>query len=259
MTPTTTARTGGALTPVGPDDAALRVAALVAFAFAVVLTPTRSIGAFAVHAVVLAVVAAVARVGVRRLASGLALEVPVLVFAGLLPLLGTGPRVDVGPLPLSIDGLWAAWSVLARATLGVTASTILLATTPVADVLAGCARLRVPGQLTAIGGFALRYGEVVRDDARRLRLARSARGDDPRWFWQNRALLASVATLFVRSYERGERVHRAMLARGHDGTTADLILAVDGGTSTRAPGTVVVVLFAPVVAWSTVAWAVLLR
>ena len=30
--------------------------------------------------------------------------------------------------------------------------------------------------------------------------------------------LAGAGTLFVRSYERGERVHLAMLARGYDGS-----------------------------------------
>jgi cobalt/nickel transport system permease protein len=31
-------------------------------------------------------------------------------------------------------------------------------------------------------------------------------------------LARSLGALFIRSYERGERVHLAMLARGYDGT-----------------------------------------
>lgn len=241
-----------AVAPVASAEAAGRVAALVAFTVAVVATPTRSFGAFAVHAATLLTVAALARVGFRRFVTGLTVEVPVLVFAALLPLLGVGPRVDVGPLPLSVEGLWAAWSVLVRASLGVGATTVLLATTPVPDVLAGCARLRLPSQLVAIAGFALRYGEVVRDDARRLRRARLARGDDPRWIWQGRALFASVTVLFVRSYERGERVHRAMLARGYDGTTADLVRDVERGRPSLATRRTAAVVVAPLLAWSTV-------
>ena len=41
------------------------------------------------------------------------------------------------------------------------------------------------------------------------------RGDDPRWIWQVRALARTAGALFVRAYERGERVYVAMLARGY--------------------------------------------
>ena len=50
----------------------------------------------------------------------------------------------------------------------------------------------------------------------------TARCHDPRWLWQARPLASSVGVLFVRSYERGERVHQAMLARGFTGTMPDL-------------------------------------
>ena len=36
-----------------------------------------------------------------------------------MPIVGRGPRVDVGPVSLSEAGLLAAWSVFAKATIGV--------------------------------------------------------------------------------------------------------------------------------------------
>ena len=50
-----------------------------------------------------------------------------------------------------------------------------------------------------------------------MRVARISRGHDPRWIWQVKALASSAGALFIRSFERGERVHVAMLARGYDG------------------------------------------
>jgi len=50
-----------------------------------------------------------------------------------------------------------------------------------------------------------------------VRIARESRGYDPGWLWEGRALASSVGTLFIRSYERGERVYAAMLARGYEG------------------------------------------
>ncbi len=50
-----------------------------------------------------------------------------------------------------------------------------------------------------------------------MRVARLSRGHNPRWIWQARAVAHSAGALFIRSYERGERVYLAMLARGYDG------------------------------------------
>src|SRR3546814_16731281 len=61
-----------------------------------------------------------------------------------------------------------------------------------------------------------------------MQVARLSRGDDPRWIGQARALSATVGALFVRTFERGERVHQAMLARGWDG-------AMPTATTTPAP------------------------
>jgi cobalt/nickel transport system permease protein len=50
-----------------------------------------------------------------------------------------------------------------------------------------------------------------------MRIARISRGHDPRFLWQAGATARGVGALFVRSYERGERVHLAMLSRGWAG------------------------------------------
>jgi cobalt/nickel transport system permease protein len=50
-----------------------------------------------------------------------------------------------------------------------------------------------------------------------MRVARASRGFSSRSVRAWPALAASTGALFIRSYERGERVHLAMLARGYDG------------------------------------------
>jgi cobalt/nickel transport system permease protein len=94
---------------------------------------------------------------------------------------------------------------------------VLTSTTSIPDLLGGLDRLRVPRAFTAIAGFMVRYGDVVADDMRRMRIARLSRGHDPRWLWQARAVATSAGALFIRTYERGERVHAAMLSRGYTG------------------------------------------
>ena len=52
-----------------------------------------------------------------------------MLFAVALPFLGAGDRVEVLGLRLSVDGLYGAWNILAKGTLGVLASLLLAATT----------------------------------------------------------------------------------------------------------------------------------
>ena len=141
-------------------------------------------------------------------------------------------------------GLWAAFGIVVKGSLGVLATVVLASTTSIPDILSGLERLRVPPVLVAITAFMIRYGDVVTDDLRRMRIARESRADDPRWIWQARAVASTAGTLFVRSYERGERVHQAMLARGYVGSMPRSERSYSGG----------VVCFVPVVPPSSVAF-----
>jgi cobalt/nickel transport system permease protein len=84
-------------------------------------------------------------------------------------------------------------------------------------MLAGLDRLKMPRLITAIASFMVRYLEVVGGEFRRTRIAMTARGFDPRWLAQTKPMAVSAGALFIRSYERGERVYQAMTARGFQG------------------------------------------
>ncbi|HEX9888595.1 MAG TPA: energy-coupling factor transporter transmembrane component T, partial [Nitriliruptorales bacterium] len=73
-----------------------------------------------------------------------------------------------------------------------------------------------------IAAFMVRYLEVLAGEVRRLQSAMRARAFAPRWITDAAPVGAAAGTLFVRSYERSERVHQAMLARGFTGTMPEL-------------------------------------
>ncbi|MEO5853530.1 MAG: cobalt ECF transporter T component CbiQ [Nocardioides sp.] len=202
--------------PVHRAPAHLKILALVGFMLAVVATPRQWYAAFAVPLVVLLVVIAVSRVPAGYLAKRMVVEVPFVVFAALMPFVATGPRVDVLGLSLSEAGLLGAWGLLVKGSLGVLASLTLAATTEPADVLRGLERLRMPSLIVQIMGFMIRYLDVVTGELGRMTTAMRSRGCDPRSPRHWPALARALGALFVRSYERGERVHLAMLSRGHD-------------------------------------------
>ncbi|HEU4398602.1 MAG TPA: cobalt ECF transporter T component CbiQ [Actinomycetota bacterium] len=195
-----------------------KIAASLLFVLAVVATPREALWAYGLYALLLVGLARAARVPLAFLARRLVVEVPFVLFAVLLPVVGQGERIEVLGLPLAREGLWAAWNILVKGTLGVAASVIVAATTPVPELLRGLERLRLPRAFTTIAGFMVRYADVIADDLRRMRIARLSRGYDPRWIWQARAVAATAGAMFIRSYERGERVYLAMVSRGYAGS-----------------------------------------
>jgi len=195
----------------------VKILATLLFTIVVVLTPREEFSAFGGYALLLAAVAVLARVPVGWLAKRAMIELPFVVLAVALPFAGQGERVEWLGLSLSVDGLYGAWNIFAKGTLGVVASLLLAASTTMRDLILGLDRLRCPSVFTQIATFMLRYLDILADDARRMRIARLSRGYDPRFLWQVKAFAVSVGALFLRAYERGERVYLAMVSRGYDG------------------------------------------
>ncbi len=195
-----------------------KIVATVVFVAAVAVTPREQVWAFGIDAAALAAVAALARLRPGFLLARLTAITPFVLFALLLPFVAGGEETTVLGIGVSREGLWGAWNVLAKAGVGASATIVLVATTEIPDLLRGLDRLRVPSVVTAIASFMIRYLEVVAGELGRMRTSMTARGYDPRWVWQVRPMAASAGALFVRSYERGERIAHAMAARGYTGT-----------------------------------------
>lgn len=199
----------------------VKVASAFVFMVAVATTPPRAVWAFVIYFGLVVVAAAIARLPIGFVLTRLAVIIPFVVFALLLPFIGTGERTEIVGLAVSLDGLWAMWNILAKASIGGLVSVTLAGTTEVPSILRGMTRLRVPAVFTAIAGFMVRYLEVVAGELSRMRVAMTARGHDPRWLWQAKPIGSAAGALFIRSYERGERVYDAMTARGFSGSMPD--------------------------------------
>lgn len=121
-------------------------------------------------------------------------------------------------------GLIRFLSIVTRSWLSVQIAIILTATTSIPDLLHALRHLRIPEVLVAIVGFMLRYLLVLADETGRLLRAREARSARPTGgggggsiAWRARVAGHMAGQLFLRSYERSDRVYNAMLARGFAG------------------------------------------
>lgn len=146
--------------------------------------------------------------------------------------LGVGKNVIV----LTDAGVIRFFSILLRSWISVQAAIVMAATTQFPDLIHALRHLRVPGILVAIISFMYRYLFVLSDETLRLLRARESRSALPArgpvlprgtggqlarggggLAWRARVAGNMAGQLFLRSYERSDRVYNAMLARGYQG------------------------------------------
>ncbi len=150
---------------------------------------------------------------------------PILGFAlGMAALIaftrdGT-PVLELGSphLALTDVGLRDAVRLLSRTALAGAALVTLSLTTEGPDLIAALAWFRVPALFVAVLGSVGRTLGLVTAEAARMNHAREVRTVRPRFGLTLRAVGGIIGSLLTRSLGRAERVHRAMLARGFDGT-----------------------------------------
>ncbi|MGH3687293.1 MAG: cobalt ECF transporter T component CbiQ [Pseudonocardiaceae bacterium] len=202
-------------TPVHRLAPQCKVAATALFVLTVASTPAGAYRPYLWYLVLLAAVAALARLPPLILVRRLLVEVPFVLFVMVLPVLGGPPQLTVLGVGLSVPGLHAAATITLKATFGLLTTGILAATTPLPEIITGLERLRVPRVFTAVAAFMVRYTAVLAAELARMRIAAACRGGNPRWLWQVRDVTAGLGALAVRSFQRGERVYLAMASRGY--------------------------------------------
>jgi cobalt/nickel transport system permease protein len=200
----------------------LKLVALAGFMLIVVATPRDWFFMFGGYLMMLGTIIAISDVPMTYIARRLVIETPFVVFSLLMPFVATGPRVELLGLGVSEPGLLAAWGLLAKGTIGVIASLTLAATTEPIAILSGLRRLKLPDLIVSIMSFMIRYLDVVMAELSRMLTSIRSRGGNPRSPRHWPMLARTLGALFIRSYERGERVHLAMVSRGYDGTWPEL-------------------------------------
>jgi cobalt/nickel transport system permease protein len=121
-------------------------------------------------------------------------------------------------------GLLRFVSILIRSWLSVQMAILLVAVTRFPDLIHALEHLRVPAILTTIIAFLYRYLFVLTDEVLRLiraRESRSAASAGNRFgggvLWRAKVAGNMAGQLFLRSYERSDRIYNAMVARGYAG------------------------------------------
>lgn len=212
-------------------DPRLKLVLALAFILTTALAPT---GAWPVYILLLALVisaAVLSELGVGTVLRRAVLAAPFVLAA--LPVLFTisGPillQIPLGAWSLTITqpGMERFISIAMKSWISVQAAILLSAVTPFPDLLAGLRALGIPSLLVSIFGLMWRYLFVMVDEVLRMARARQARSGAASQpglrtggsvTWRARVTGGMAGTLFIRAFERSDRIYNAMLARGYDG------------------------------------------
>ncbi len=217
-------------------DARVKILSAFSFIILAVTTPPKHLLAFVIYAGLLLWTVALSRVPLWHIVSRAAIVIPFSAFVALgLPLLEGKETVNFSGLDLSVPGLWLLAGAVMKASLGVAALVLLVSTTPFNRLLEGLRQLKVPSLFIDLLALTYRYVFILADQAMRLRRAAQARGFRPRWLPQAAVIGRQTGHLFVRSYNRAERIYGAMRLRGYNGS-------MPAGPSTALSGKNVLVL-----------------
>lgn len=165
-----------------------------------------------------------------------------LASAGLLVLVPGEPLFTLGVLEVTRPGLTRFAFVLGRASVALGAAVILVSTTSFPELLHALRELRLPHVVTASLGVGYRLLYILVDELERLQRAAQSRNAGAGSATRRRLLVGISAAALSRAFSRGERTHRAMLARGYAGDVPALYSQRWDRRSTFALATLVIVV-----------------
>jgi cobalt/nickel transport system permease protein len=214
-------------------DPRAKIVASVALILAVVLTPPLRPLEFVMLTVLLMATALIGRLPLGWVLKRSALVIPVAgTIALFAPLARSGGSLTVGGVAGSYAGTgWiAAWPIVSKAWLSVLITVVLSGTTPAPRLIRGLQALHMPDVFVTLFSFIYRYVDVFRAQLRSLRTAVDSRAPSMSRLRRWRVYGNLGGNLFIRAYDRGERIHAAMLSRGFDGAlpTAEALKAGPG-------------------------------
>jgi cobalt/nickel transport system permease protein len=206
----------------------VKILVAVAFAFCITAVPEGHWLAFVGFGVFVAIVIALSSLPVVMVVRRSFLALPFV--AAAIPLIFTRAGEPLFTMPLvgwtaSREGLIAVASILLKSWLAVLMAVVLTSCTQALDLIRGLERLRLPRIMASTVFFMYRYLFVIGGEGHRLMRARESRSAMLEGYrsghcvrWRAGVLGNMIGSLFIRSFERSERIYAAMQARGYDGS-----------------------------------------
>jgi len=205
-------------------DARVKMLVFSALVLAIVVTPIKDLHKFLFYFLFLCAIIFLSGIDILYVLRRCLVVLPfALLIAAFLPFRKGGEVIwqrEIGPLHPTItkDGLWLLLNVVIKSMLSALSLIVLVSTTRFATIL----RVLGNSTLVTILSFLYRYLFVLVDEAERMKRARNSRYFGGAGLRQMKAIAGIIGVLFMRTYDRAERIHAAMASRGFTGTVKTL-------------------------------------
>ena len=204
-------------------NAEIKIIGFLAIIVCVVLTPQYSFSALFLYTALIGIIAFSSRMPLSFLLKESLGALPfALVIALALPFFKEGKVIfhfSAGILKIDItrSGVNLFGFVVFKAYLSILAMILLVGSTQFNLFLRGLQNLKVPALFIMILSFMYRYIFVILDELMRMSQAKRSRAPKMKVFPNFKVLSSMLGSLFIRSYEKSEKVYLAMCSRGFDG------------------------------------------
>lgn len=136
------------------------------------------------------------------------------VVFGLAVGLGQTPLIKTGYLTVYHEGLAQGGQAALRVLADTSWAGLLFLTTPFTEILAALRWFRVPDVVVDTQGFMYRYVFLLWEEFHAMRVSASARGGLLGWRREWHTTGVITAQVFLRAYDRAQRIQQAVQARG---------------------------------------------
>lgn len=210
-------RTSQQSSPLHSIDARAKAITTLVFLVAMLTVPLRNLSDLILFFIYPILLSSMSGVGYGRVFSRSLIVIPFVALIGIFnPILDRTAVFNVGGVVVT-SGWITFLSIVIRGILSVEAVLILLYTTGFYRLCRGLQRLGIPSLFTSQLLFVYRYTYTLLQEALSMNRAREARsfGNSAH---SMRQWGIFIGQLLLRTIERAERINRAMLSRGFDGT-----------------------------------------
>lgn len=213
-------------------DPRLKVLCAITAIICILSTPTALASYLLFYAALILTIWLLSRLPFTHLLTRLGITLPFIALIALGTIFSNGETLPIHRYLI----------IIAKSALAITILTLLASTTRFPNLLKALEWYRMPKIILSLLAFLYRYIFILIDEFERISIGRKSRQftKNLKTAWQSRAW--TIGTLFLRSFERSERIYAAMLARGFSGEIRTLPMKYRINTIQIANGIVFVII-----------------
>lgn len=208
--------------PIHKLDPRIKIISFMTFIIFILFTPPENLWQFFFYLIIIFTIVLLSKIPPLFIAKRMILILPfIFLIAVFIPFFTQGKvawsyNLFFIHLKITYHGIWILWNIVAKSILSFLCLIIISSTTKFSDLLKGLEKLKFPRIMIMLISFMYRYIYTLIDELMSMKRARDSRSPGKDSFLKIKDYGHLLGVLFIKSYERSERVYLSMLSRGFE-------------------------------------------